>query len=88
MQWAAALYWGLTTVTTVGFGDITPSTEGERITMIFVQFLGVMMFASVMGSITTQLQRMNRASEEMETFRSKLEVCAQTGRFNRRRARG
>lgn len=39
-----ALWWSLTTVTTVGYGDIIPSTQEGRIVGAFAMLLGVVFF--------------------------------------------
>ena len=44
----AAAYWSLTTVSTIGFGDILPITNAERAVMLF--------FGILLGSITSLLQ--------------------------------
>lgn len=45
-------YFALTTLTTVGYGDLTPQNNSERIFAIFIMLLGVAMFSYVMGSFT------------------------------------
>ena len=47
----ASLYFCLTTLLTVGFGDITPSTSLERVYAMFVMLLGGCVFGYVMNSI-------------------------------------
>lgn len=54
--WLAAAYWSLTTVSTIGFGDITPRTDPERAVMLFAQLTGVLFFGILLGSITSLLQ--------------------------------
>ena len=54
------LYWTVTTITTVGYGDITPMTTNEIIFVMFVQLMGVMNFAYLTGSITSVLMNLNR----------------------------
>jgi len=38
--------WGVTTVTTVGYGDITPVTDTGRIISMFLMIVGVTFFFS------------------------------------------
>jgi hypothetical protein len=35
------MYWGFTTITTVGYGDIVPHTNPEKLYSIFVMYCGV-----------------------------------------------
>ena len=39
-QYLFSVYWALTTLTTVGYGDITPNTDVERWMAIFALILG------------------------------------------------
>lgn len=54
----AAAYWSLTTVSTIGFGDILPITNAERAVMLMSQITGVLFFGILLGSITSLLQVM------------------------------
>lgn len=48
-----AVYFVLTTVSTVGFGDIIPGTLGERIYCIALMFIGVSAFTFVSGALSS-----------------------------------
>jgi hypothetical protein len=52
-QYVASLYWACTTMTTVGYGDITPTNMPERIYAICAMFFGATMFGYVIGSIAS-----------------------------------
>ena len=41
----AAMWWGIATLTTVGYGDVVPSTEVGKILASFTMFIGIGMFA-------------------------------------------
>ena len=73
-QYVASIYWALTTVSTVGFGDIHPATNFERGGMLLIESIGVVFFACVMGSITSYIQRINQLSAEAEQFQNKLQA--------------
>ncbi|EAY07248.1 cation channel family protein [Trichomonas vaginalis G3] len=49
MLYITAIYFVLTTVSTVGYGDITPETNVEVITIIFVQIIGVIMHTAIIA---------------------------------------
>ena len=40
LQYLTAFYWAVTTLTTIGYGDIVPITKSEKIYCIFVMLLG------------------------------------------------
>ena len=44
-----ALWWGIVTVTTVGYGDQYPVTTGGRFVGVFVLILGVGLFGTFTG---------------------------------------
>ena len=49
-----SLYFSVVTLTTVGFGDFTPSTPGAQIFTIFYIFSGIGVFVALLGSIAQQ----------------------------------
>lgn len=54
-EYLAALYFAMTTLTTVGFGDITPSTNGERGFTTVAMVIGGGFYGYVVGSITSMV---------------------------------
>jgi hypothetical protein len=49
-------YYVMTTVSTVGYGDISPVNSTERIFGMVLQFLGVISFTFVSGALASILQ--------------------------------
>jgi hypothetical protein len=54
------LYYVITTISTVGYGDISPKTSKEIAFVMFIQFLGVVIFAYLTGNITSILMNLNQ----------------------------
>ena len=54
-----ALYWTVSTLTTVGYGDITPDNNAERIYAILTMILGYSLMGYLIGSIAGILTKKN-----------------------------
>ncbi|MGE5090514.1 MAG: ion transporter, partial [Candidatus Levyibacteriota bacterium] len=60
-----SIYWGITTMTTVGFGDITPRTDLGRFIASFMMLMGWGILAVPTGIVTAEMtaRRMGRRGE-------------------------
>ncbi len=56
-----AFYWCVTTLTTVGYGDITPKGNGEKIYAMFVMIFGVGIYGYIIGNIANIIANFNIA---------------------------
>ncbi|TGK07741.1 cyclic nucleotide-binding protein [Leptospira semungkisensis] len=74
-----ALYWTVTTIATVGYGDITPANTVQRIYTIFVMILGAGVYATVIGNIASILGNLDLAKA------AQLKKMAQVDSFLRAR---
>jgi voltage-gated potassium channel len=50
-----ALWWGVVTLTTVGYGDVTPVTTEGRIAAMALMLLGIGLFGALTATITSYL---------------------------------
>uniref|UniRef100_A0A1D1ZXT6 Cyclic nucleotide-binding domain-containing protein n=2 Tax=Auxenochlorella protothecoides TaxID=3075 RepID=A0A1D1ZXT6_AUXPR len=65
-------YWALTTIATVGFGDVTPATLVETIVVIIVEVIGIMFFGILLSTISELLSNSNKDARRAYVFRKKL----------------
>lgn len=56
-----AFYWAVTTLTTVGYGDITPGNENEIVVCILTLYMGVLLYAALIGAVTDYLSETSAA---------------------------
>jgi len=63
-QYLMAVYWSVTTLASVGYGDITPKTNPEIITAIIVMALGVILFAFAIGNVVAFVSQLDDGKSE------------------------
>lgn len=56
-----ALYWTVTTLATVGYGDVTPTTPGQMVYAMVTMILGVGVYGYVIGSVAGLLANLDPA---------------------------
>eukprot|EP00854_Cymbomonas_tetramitiformis_P004820 gene4820-5888_t len=63
-KYIAALYWAFVTMSTIGYGDVVPTTDAERFFEIVAMLCGTSVFAYVVGSVCTIVGNMDRKNGE------------------------
>jgi voltage-gated potassium channel len=69
-----AMYWLITTIATVGYGDITPNTNGGRVYAMGIMILGATIWGIMIASASRMMlasdSRKERKKEKMEALHS------------------
>jgi succinate dehydrogenase/fumarate reductase cytochrome b subunit len=78
VEYVKAIYWAFTTLTTVGYGDITASTIPQMLYVCFVQLTGVGVFGFVLSNVASLLSRMDAAREHHLDNLDKIETFMQS----------
>ena len=63
-----SLWWAVITLTTVGYGDVSPITTGGRVFTFFVLLIGIGLFAVPSGLVASALSKV-RTEEDMRSGR-------------------
>ncbi|XP_059374943.1 potassium voltage-gated channel subfamily H member 1-like isoform X2 [Carassius carassius] len=73
-----ALYFTMTSLTSIGFGNIAPTTDGEKIFAVAMMMIGSLLYATIFGNVTTIFQQMyantNRYHEMLNSVRDFLKL--------------
>ena len=67
-RYVASLFWAVTTMLTVGYGDITPTNTAERLVNISIMLAGCGLFAYSMNSIGTIVHNLNAESSQKRYY--------------------
>lgn len=65
-KYVASLYWALTTMSTIGYGDIVPISTAERLLTTVAMIIGACTFAYGLTNVCTLLFNHNRRKVEFE----------------------
>lgn len=57
-RYITAIYFTLSSLTSVGFGNVSPNTDAEKIFSVCVMIIGALMYASIFGNLTAIIQRL------------------------------
>uniref|UniRef100_A0A8C7YRJ7 Potassium voltage-gated channel, subfamily H (eag-related), member 1a n=1 Tax=Oryzias sinensis TaxID=183150 RepID=A0A8C7YRJ7_9TELE len=73
-----SLYFTMTSLTSIGFGNIAPTTDGEKIFAVAMMMIGSLLYATIFGNVTTIFQQMyantNRYHEMINSVRDFLKL--------------
>lgn len=67
------VWWAVTTVTTVGYGDVSPETDAGRVIAIVVMLVGIGFVAILTAAAAERFIGAREASEEREELRERLD---------------
>jgi voltage-gated potassium channel Kch len=66
VKYIASIYWAFTTFTTIGYGDITPSTVPEILFSTLSMVIGAAFFAYAVSNLSSILSGLDRHKAEYE----------------------
>uniref|UniRef100_A0A3B4ZTW0 Potassium voltage-gated channel subfamily H member 6 n=1 Tax=Stegastes partitus TaxID=144197 RepID=A0A3B4ZTW0_9TELE len=66
-KYVTALYFTFSSLTSVGFGNVSPNTNPEKIFSICVMLIGSLMYASIFGNVSAIIQRLYSGTARYHT---------------------
>ena len=73
----------ITTLSTVGFGDISPQTHTERLFCLFAEIFGCLMFATIIGSVSSVAMGQKLLEEKVTRQLAELREFLQSKGINK-----
>ena len=75
-QYIRSMYWTITTMTTVGYGDISPGRTSEYLLAVVIMLIGASLYAFIIGGVASLLSNLQAAKnshwEHMESVEQYL----------------
>ena len=74
VDYVRAVYWTITTLATVGYGDITPKTLPQMLYASATMLVGIAFFGYVLGNVASLFSRLDAAREQYLGLRDRVET--------------
>ncbi|EDV27265.1 uncharacterized protein TRIADDRAFT_23112, partial [Trichoplax adhaerens] len=71
-RYLTALYFTFSSLTTVGFGNVSANTSSEKIFAIVVMWFGALLSASIFGNVTAIIQRIYASTARYHSHKKKI----------------
>ncbi|CAH1789257.1 unnamed protein product [Owenia fusiformis] len=71
-KYITALYFTFSSLTSVGFGNVSPNTNSEKVFSICVMLIGSLMYASIFGNVSAIIQRLYSGTSRYHTQMMKV----------------
>lgn len=71
-KYVQSLYWSLTTMTTIGYGDRGPNTSEETILCMFCEIIGLSVFALLLTQINNLNQVLGLARQQKDDVKNEI----------------
>uniref|UniRef100_A0A1I8IUU4 Ion_trans domain-containing protein n=1 Tax=Macrostomum lignano TaxID=282301 RepID=A0A1I8IUU4_9PLAT len=71
-KYITALYFTFTCLTSIGFGNVNPNTNAEKIFTIFGMLIGSLMSAAIFGNVSSIMLRIYQGSEEFHEKKTSI----------------
>jgi hyperpolarization activated cyclic nucleotide-gated potassium channel 1 len=81
-QYIAAMYWAVTTVSSVGYGDIVGTTDMERVVSIIWMILGIGFYSFAIGALSSVLTILDNRNNELQVKLNAVEQMARVISIN------
>jgi hypothetical protein len=66
------VYWAITTIVTVGYGDLTPQNYTEVLVVMLIQICGTSFFGYMINVIGITVDNINRKNEEYDNYQETI----------------
>ena len=80
VQYLYSVYWALTTLTTVGYGDITPANNAERVYALVCLLIGALVFGYILGAVGEMMSTVDKNAIALD---EKLDEVKQFTRWHK-----
>ncbi|CAF1529536.1 unnamed protein product, partial [Adineta steineri] len=71
-KYVTALFFAMTSLTSVGFGNVAANTNGEKLFSILSMLAGSFLSASILGSVTTIIIKLYQGAEELKEMKQSV----------------
>ncbi|CAF1431124.1 unnamed protein product [Adineta ricciae] len=86
-KYLTALFFAMTSLTSVGFGNVAANTNGEKLFSILSMLAGSFLSASILGSVTTIIIKLYQGAEELKEMKQSIDDFIKHHRINKQLAK-